>query len=302
MQTRSRSPSQYPDTTTINLNRLLSRLEHILLSPEASPNLQNSSLERKRVGANVEYARTLLLNLEHSATTSSASKAKKTALQSDLQKKRELIKQLNQRLLELNQLDDGVDSDVSVDSDDDDEDQFPSYAPRLKTQEGIEVNQSGGQGNPALQEAAKNLTSELRRRGGPDGGTGTTASGTSLFPSKSTATTGDPSIAQSEALLSHNRQEQDNLTNSLLEMAKQLKQQSITFGQTLESDKGVLDRATQGLDKSTQGMEAAGQRMGTLRRMTEGKGWWDRMKLYGLIFGLWVACFLIVFVGPKIRF
>jgi hypothetical protein len=42
--------------------------------------------------------------------------------------------------------------------------------------------------------------------------------------------------------------------------------------------------------------------MGTLRRMTEGKGWWDRIKLYGMIAGLWLIAFLIVFVGPKIRF
>lgn len=152
-------------------------------------------------------------------------------------------------------------------------------------------------------QAASNLASELRRRGGGetvDGGT--TATGSSLFPSKAKATTGDPSITQTDAMLSQNRTEQDALTSGLLEMAKQLKQQSVHFGQTLEGDKGVLDRAVSGLDKNQLGMEAAGQRMGTLRRMTEGKGWWDRMKLYALIFGLWVAAFLIVFVGPKIRF
>jgi hypothetical protein len=49
-------------------------------------------------------------------------------------------------------------------------------------------------------------------------------------------------------------------------------------------------------------MDAASRRMGTLRKMTEGKGWFARMKLYGLIFGLWLVAFLIVFVGPKIRF
>jgi hypothetical protein len=85
-------------------------------------------------------------------------------------------------------------------------------------------------------------------------------------------------------------------------MARQLKQQSLHFHQTLEGDKSVVDRALSGLDKNALGMEAAGQKMGTLRRMTEGKGWWDRMKLYALIFVLWVAAFLLVFVGPKIRF
>jgi hypothetical protein len=170
----------------------------------------------------------------------------------------------------------------------------------VKGDSGIEFK-SGNQGNEALAAAAQNLTSQLRRRGGADT-SGVTATGNALFSSKSKTTSSDPSADQTEALLSHNRVEQEALTSSLLEMAKQLKQQSIHFSNTLEGDKSVLDRAVQGLDKSTLGMEAAGQRMGTLRRMTEGKGWWDRMKLYALIFGLWVAAFLIVFVGPKIRF
>ncbi|KAH9866140.1 hypothetical protein J1614_008704 [Plenodomus biglobosus] len=299
MTTRTRSPSGFPDPTSINLNRLLSRLEHIVLA-EPSPQLRKSSYERARVGANIEHARTLLLNLEHSASTI-PSKSKKTALQADLQRKRELIKQLNQRIYELNQLDD-TESEASVDSEED-EDQFPSYAPRVKANAGRDVAASEGQGNEALHNAAQNLASELRRRGKADAGEGAqAASGNSLFPSKSTTTTGDVSQANTDALLSHDRGEQETLTTSLLEMAKQLKQQSIQFGSTLEGDKGILDRALSGLDKNTINMDAASKRMGTLRRMTEGKGWWDRIKLYGMIAGLWLIAFLIVFVGPKIRF
>jgi hypothetical protein len=85
-------------------------------------------------------------------------------------------------------------------------------------------------------------------------------------------------------------------------MAKLLKQQSIQFGQTLEGDKSVVDRALAGLDKNTLNMDAASRKMGTLRRMTEGKGWFARLRLYGTIIGLWVIAVLIVFVGPKIRF
>lgn len=85
-------------------------------------------------------------------------------------------------------------------------------------------------------------------------------------------------------------------------MAKQLKAQSVHFSNTLDSDKGIVDRAVSGLDKNQINMDAASQRMGTLRRMTEGKGWWGRMKLYAMIGGLWLLAFLIVFVGPKIRF
>lgn len=243
----------------------------------------------------------MLLNLEHSAS-SLPSKSKKSVLQADLQQKRETIKQLNQRIYELNQLDDS-DSEASVDSDDEDEDQFPSYAPAVKTNDGIDIRTGEGEGNEALQNAARNLTSQMRRRGQAAEAEGTqAASGSSLFPSKAAATTSNPTLAQTEALLSHDRNEQETLTESLLEMAKQLKAQSIHFSNTLESDKGVVDRAVSGLDKNQINMDAASQRMGTLRRMTEGRGWWDRMKLYAMISGLWILAFLIVFVGPKIRF
>lgn len=49
-------------------------------------------------------------------------------------------------------------------------------------------------------------------------------------------------------------------------------------------------------------MEAAEKRMGLLRRMTEGKGWWGRMMLYAWIVAGWVLAILIVFAGPKLRF
>ncbi|ORY09018.1 synaptobrevin [Clohesyomyces aquaticus] len=301
MSSRPHSPSQYPDITPINLNRLLSRLENTLLSPEAPSNLRKSSYERAKVGANLEHARTLLLNLEHSASTL-PSKSKKAAVQSDLQQKRDLIKQLNQRLYELNQLDDSS-SDDSADSEEEDADRFPSYAPRVREEAGIEVTGTGGEGNEALHEAAQNFTSDLRsRRSETQKEEAATTSGASLFPSKASTTTGDPALAHTEALLSHNRTEQEALTTSLIDMAKQLKAQSLQFGSTLESEKGILERAAEGLDRGTMGMEAAGARMGTLRRMTEGRGFFDRLKLYGMIFGLWLIAFLLVFMGPKLRF
>ncbi|KAJ6206565.1 hypothetical protein PSV09DRAFT_1195833 [Bipolaris maydis] len=299
MTVRSRSPG-FGDVTSINLNRLLSRLERIVLA-DPSPELRKSSYERARVSANIEHARTLLLNLEHSASTI-PSKSKKSELQTDLQQKRELIKQLNQRIYELNQLDD-TESDGSVDSDQEDADEFPSYAPRVKTEAGRDITTSGGN-NEALQNAAQGLASELRRRGKPEADGAESgaqvASGNSLFPSKPATTTGDPTHAQTEALLSYERNEQETLTTSLLDMAKLLKQQSINFSNTLEDDKSVVDRALAGLDKNTLNMDAASRRMGTLRKMTEGKGWWDRMRLYGMIAGLWLIAFLIVFVGPKL--
>ena len=108
--------------------------------------------------------------------------------------------------------------------------------------------------------------------------------------------------AAAEQELSSHRLEQEDLTSSLLSLAGQLKASSQSFQTTLENEKSVLDRAVQGIDKTSTTMEAAGKRMGMLRRMTEGKGWWGRMMLYAWIFGLWVVAVLIVFVGPKLRF
>lgn len=190
-----------------------------------------------------------------------------------------------------------------MDSDDEDEDQFPSYAPRIKTHDGLDITSNDGEGNEALQNAARNLTSQMRRRGQAAETEGAqVASGTSLFPSKATTTTGNPALAQTEALLSHDRNEQENLTESLVQMAQQLKAQSVHFNNTLEGEKGIVDRAVSGLDSNQINMDAASRRMGTLRRMTEGRGWWDRIKLYAMIGGLWLLAFLIVFMGPKIRF
>lgn len=279
---------------------------HLLLPPKRTTN-PTSSLQ------NLEHARSLLLQLEHTASTQKIA-SRKTALQSDLQSKRALIKHLNQRLYELNQLDDSnaSDSDAgSAASDSEDSDLFPSYAPANKAADaGIERRQTAG--DEAMREAAEGLTSTLRARKGAGAGTSSrqakntdtdtgTGTGSDLFTARQNPSA-DPHLAQTETLLEHNRTEQESLTSSLLAMAQQLKTQSVRFGSTLEADKGVLDRAVTGLDKGALGMEAAGQRMGTLRRMTEGKGWWGRIKLYAIIFMLWVAAFLIVFAMPKLRF
>lgn len=105
-----------------------------------------------------------------------------------------------------------------------------------------------------------------------------------------------------EQALSTDRLEQESLTDSLLSLATQLKTSSSAFHASLENEKSVLDRAVNGLDATTASMNAAEKRMGMLRKMTEGKGWWGRMMLNLWIVALWVVAILIVFVGPKIRF
>ncbi|KAF2201569.1 hypothetical protein GQ43DRAFT_463061 [Delitschia confertaspora ATCC 74209] len=306
MSSRPHSPTEHPDITSISLNRLLSRLEQQVLSVDANPRLRTDNFERRKTANNIDHARTLLLKLEHDLTASSRSHtikpAQKASLQTSLQQQRNLIKQLNQRLYELEQLDD--EDSGSINSDDGTSDLFPSYAPYRQEEAGLE---SGGRadadGNAVLREAARGIESQLRARkagaGSQNEDTATTTS-SSLFGDRKANQ--DSGLPQTEALLSHNRTEQETLTSSLLQMAQQLKSSSLQFSSSLEADKSSLNRAIEGLDKNVMGMDAAGQRMGVLRRMTEGKGWWDRMKLYAIIFGLWVVAFLIFFVGPKIRF
>ncbi|KAF2091277.1 hypothetical protein K490DRAFT_34476 [Saccharata proteae CBS 121410] len=284
-----------PDPAAVGLTRLLDRLQHAL---NADPKLRHSSYERTRVGANLEHARSLLLRLEHDAATVKI-QSRRQALQADLQTKRDVIKQLNARLHELNQLEDDEEEEDS--SEDDADMKAPSYAPAIRnTSDSIDTEQ-----DPALHDAAANLTNTLRSRRsqGPSSSEptrATTASG-SLFDGRSNPAA-DPKLQKSETVMSHNRSEQEELTSSLLQMAQALKASSVQFSTSLESEKEITDRAVRGLDKNAEGMEAAGKRMGTLRRMTEGKGWWGRVLMYGYIGGLWLLALVIVFVLPKFRF
>ncbi|KAL6913050.1 hypothetical protein ACHAPO_005001 [Fusarium lateritium] len=123
-----------------------------------------------------------------------------------------------------------------------------------------------------------------------------------LFANRGKPSTPQTSTATAEALLDRQRSEQEGLSESILQMAGALKSSSQRFSDTLEADKDVVGRASEGMDKTEQSMEAARGRMGTLKRMTEGKGYFGRLKLYALVYGLMLVCFLVVFFMPKLRF
>ncbi|KAK8111642.1 uncharacterized protein PG998_008099 [Apiospora kogelbergensis] len=118
----------------------------------------------------------------------------------------------------------------------------------------------------------------------------------------SSATTALSTTATTEAILDHQRDEQDKLTESLLGMASALKSSSRAFATSLEEEKDVLDAAGTGLDKNERGLEAAARRMGTLRKMSEGRGMIGRYILMATIAGMWLLALLIVFAFPKLRF
>ncbi|EME88414.1 uncharacterized protein MYCFIDRAFT_149088 [Pseudocercospora fijiensis CIRAD86] len=306
------------------LQRLLARLDHTLFSPDADSHLQNSQYERNRVGANIEHARTLLLTLEKQSATLRLSQAQQQQAKADLERKRDWIKKLNTRLRELDAI---AENDEDEDSEDEiDREQqgdiLSSYGPaRHDTEAGLETggadpdnaqNRSGKIDAAHIQQAiSSQIQSEIRSRGGnarqsklqasDNRSAASTSAREQLFSNRAKEPANDGSLQATETLMSHNRTEQESLTSGLLGLAKALKESSQQFGASLEAEKDILKNAEGGLDKNALGMDAAAQKMGTLRQMSEGQGWWGRMKLYAMIFGLWVACFLVVFVGPKIR-
>lgn len=115
-------------------------------------------------------------------------------------------------------------------------------------------------------------------------------------------TKGVSEVATSEAILDHQRKEQEIVTEDLLRMASQLKLSSQKFGEALQEDTEILSRAGEGLSKNELSLEAAARRMGAITKMTEGKGWYGRIMLYAWIYGLMVGLVLLVFVLPKLRF
>jgi hypothetical protein len=295
-------------TQSAALTRLLSHLDHALLSGSPDPRLSHSQYERNRIGVNIEHARTLLLTLEKQSATIRI-QTHRQQIHTDLQKKRELVKALGKRLEELNSLGDDADTDSDSDSDEDDDeaegndaaDRTREYAPaRQDVEAGLETREPQG---ARISEPEK---SELRARKQQQPLSASDNRSAASTTARETLFSGMQKqhldSSNTETLMSHNRTEQEALTTGLLGLAKALKQNSVAFGASLEQEKEVLKRAEGGLDNSAKGMAAAERRMGLLRRMSEGQGWWGRIKLYAFIFALWLAAFAITFIGPKLRF
>ncbi|KAI8236177.1 hypothetical protein K4K57_004466 [Colletotrichum sp. SAR 10_99] len=335
-----------PERGVAELSQLLRRLDQTILHADhdRERRLRASEFERARLNSNLEYARSLLTRVEQE-TLHVKLLARRQDMQADLNRKRELLERLVDRMHDLEQLhedddeysSDGEDilgeiiptpsestnsrsTDIPTEDtgDDDSAEDIPDLAPPL----GAAAAAAAHAPPPESTSTPTTTSQTLRPRGAanatpaaePETATSTgtaTATSTSraaLFAQrrsntlKSTASTGAASTATAEALLDRQRQEQDALSESILKMAGALKASSQRFSSTLEQDKNVLSRAGEGMDKTERGMDAASRRMGTLRRMTEGKGWWGRMMLYAWVYGLMVALVLLVFVMPKLRF
>ncbi|KAK3301580.1 uncharacterized protein B0T15DRAFT_497300 [Chaetomium strumarium] len=130
-----------------------------------------------------------------------------------------------------------------------------------------------------------------------------TSTSSSLFSNRPTTQTTDlAAISTTEAILDHQRAEQDALSESILKLAAQLKASSQAFSASLEEDKEVVERAGKGMSKTSGNMEGVSRKMGMLTRMTEGEGWLGRMRLYVLVYGLMLVLVVVVFGLPKLRF
>ncbi|KAJ5578293.1 uncharacterized protein N7459_007257 [Penicillium hispanicum] len=310
------SAGDAPDLTLLNASRLFTRLEHNLLSPGSElRTLRQSEFQRMRVTKNVEYARSLLSQLQRSVQQVKQAD-RRHEMKDEITREHQLLARIQRVLDEANARADDLDAGLDAGAEDGEADEWEElFAKPIAKEQALptaEVKSTAittTASTPTATTAsipapAAAPSSTLRNRHVSEEKTSidalapTTgkATGRSISPQNGSKLEG------AEQELGAQRLEQEDLTTSLLSLASQLKASSQTFQATLENEHSVLDRAVQGIDKTSTTMEAAGQRMGMLRRMTEGKGWWGRMILYAWIFGLWIVAVLIVFVGPKLRF
>jgi outer membrane biosynthesis protein TonB len=280
-----------------------------------------------RVNKNVEYARSLLTQLERSLPQIKPLDRKHEA-QAEIARDKQLLKRIQ---IIFDEEDAKAEAKQDEDDETEDDDEWKELFSKPVVEKTISpVSQPKDQQTPTLssdsQEEVKGAK-EARQTSNTSVTAITTTPAPAPHPSSTTqpapptlrnrrttqpappstekaAATGSSTtkISETETELSTHRLEQEDLTSSLLSLASQLKSSSQSFQSTLEGEKSALDRAVSGIDRTSATMEAAGRRMGMLRKMTEGQGLWGRMMLYAWIFGLWVVAILIVYVGPKLRF
>jgi len=336
METTARSTTQASvplqhDPNYLTLSRMLVRYQNLILfipTPDDSLNRKLAPLQ-KRVQAelwsplpfhrtkwlrSIESARTLLLKLEQNVQGIKVQRTKREAIK-DLAEKRMIIKRLRSKVEEIGREVEStgknsnesryIEEDVEVETMYDVLQQLRA-SKRRKTAQSNDADtltdatvpiasQGAGPVSQTREEERDQLfsSSNIRRRQAkPD----------DEDQSPQSKTSGFSNLRETEQSLLKSSQEHENITTSLLSMAAQLKQQARQFQFTLEQDKGLLDRALEGLDQNVSAMGVAGKGMKTLQRMSEEQGFWGRLKLQLMIGGMWLVAVLLVFAGPKLRF
>ncbi|KAG9228803.1 synaptobrevin [Amylocarpus encephaloides] len=292
------------DHTYLNFTRMVSRLQQMILNPdeETERRLRASELEREKVETNLNHARQLLVILEQDAQGIRAL-SKKQERQTELVRRRDLLSRLQERLQDLRDAgytdeDDSSEGEDLIGDDTPSEDTSsqakpsPTNSPFIYEPPIPKHPPSFQPPEPTYSLRARNHTTDRDDLFS----TADAALSTGVSPRSTVA----PS--KKDSLLTHNRTEQEALTTSMLAMAARLKASSNAFAATLDDEKDVLDGTSRGMEKNEEGLANASKKMGTLRTMSEGRGWWGRMLLYAWIAGLMVAAVLVVFVMPKLRF
>ncbi|OQE00365.1 hypothetical protein PENVUL_c053G08361 [Penicillium vulpinum] len=300
-----------PDLALLNVARMFTRLEHNLLSPGTDRrSIQQSEYQRMRVNKNVEYARSLLTQLERSLPQMKTFDRKHEA-QAEIARDKQLLKRIQIIL-------DEEDAKAEANQDEDDEtedvdDEWKELFSKPIAEKAIPpVSQPKDQQTSSQ---PSDSPREVKAKSEAQTPTNTSSTATTPTPTPTSTPSSTPSstsppapptlrnrhtthpalpstdkatatgsnankISETETELSTHRMEQEDLTSSLLTLASQLKSSSQSFQATLEGEKSALDRAVSGIDRTSSTMEAAGKRMGMLRKMTEGKGLWGRMMLF----------------------
>jgi len=263
----------------------------------------------------IEGARTLLLKLEQSAQSIKVQRTRRDIVR-DLAEKRMVIKRLRSRVEEIGREVEATGTNGYVSQYEDDQETETMYdvlqqirknkaqsqpdgRQDASSQQNVPVHESQQESSSLEQEGetARNQlfdsTSTMRRRQGKEEADGSSQQG---------KTSGFSNLPQTEQSLLSSSKEHENITSSLLSMAAQLKQQAKQFEFTLDQDKGLVDRALEGLDSNVAAMGLASKGMKTLQRMSEEQGFFGRLKLQLFIVAMWVVLILLVFVAPKLRF
>lgn len=321
------------DQSSAGLGSLLAQLQKSMLHPDPARErrLRTDEYERAKLGSNLEYARNTLTKLEQEAMAILASRRRAEA-QTDLNAKRELLDSLLDRLQDYNKMaadNDEQSDDGASDSEDilagvihtpsesqastvDDQPTATVHSP-----EPASATTQAPTATTATQVQPTRTTQTLRARtvdkaslaskpNTPDSTATSYASArAALFarrPGATTPTSPDvTSTATAEAILDRQAAEREDLSAKVFQMAKAMKKQQLSIYESLETEKDVLARTTEGMEKTGRGMEVARGRMGLLQRMSEGTGFLGRMQLYAMVYGLMVALLLLVFALPKLR-
>lgn len=227
---------------------------------------------------------------------------------------RSVLKACEDRLDELNQAASTNKKQAELDSSDADEDDedmqdiLRRFAPaRANISSGIDTEQDEtpqATKDAQTHAAAAQFTSTLRsRRPGAEAATAsstatTTSSSATPFPARPASS----AASTTETLLTSHTLTQEDLTTSLLDLARALNKSTQSFSSALEASNPLVDNATSALDKNVGGMESAERRMGMLRKMTEGKGFFARLTLWAWVGIGWAVLLVVMFIMPKLRF